>query len=188
MRRALVVVALWGVVAGCASVRAALSDRWRWTLEEKPAAEDSAAGGVRVETSPGKDVVGLVIHNDGEGSVRVLWDDWSWVDQNGEAHRIIHKGVRLISKDAAQTPSIVPSGSMLRDTLVLADGVYFEEGKYGGWRYSPMLDPRLRDENEWSAYCDREVRLVMVFERAGVRIEVPRAWIIQCSRTEYWGK
>lgn len=79
------------------------------------------------------------LKNKTDHSIKIAWDEAAFVDTGGQSHRVIHTGVRLMDKGAPQAPSVVVRGGRLSDRIVPADNIYFESGKYGGWRTRPLV-------------------------------------------------
>lgn len=78
----------------------------------------------------------LMIINNHSSSIRVLWDSAAFIGGDGVAQRVIHTGVKLIDKDKAQVPSVIPAGSRINDIIVPVDGIEFVNGQ---WTYLPFI-------------------------------------------------
>lgn len=126
--------------------------------------------------------IDLVIINQHTSSIRVLWDNAAFIDGSGFAQRVIHTGVKLIDKDKAQVPSVIPAGSRITDVVVPVDGIEFTNGD---WTYLPFIKRSFNDlesaENLLSLYNttpahsqitlllpievdDRKIEYTMIFE------------------------
>jgi hypothetical protein len=69
--------------------------------------------------------------------IRLDWDQMAYVDLDGSSHRVIHKGVRLMQKDAPQPPSTVAPGSSVEDFLYPSDKVSWDSS-IGEWMEAPI--------------------------------------------------
>ncbi len=81
--------------------------------------------------------IGLILQNTTDSSARVLWDEASYVDGSETSHRILHGGTKLVDRQAAQPPSIVPPGAKLEDTLYPVENVLWRNGT---WMLVPLFD------------------------------------------------
>ena len=78
----------------------------------------------------------IEIKNLTDSAIKVIWDEASFIDQAGVAHRVIHTGTKYVDKEKAQVPSSIPKHSRISETLAPADHIAY----YGssGWSYSPL--------------------------------------------------
>lgn len=74
--------------------------------------------------------IDLTIVNNHSSSIRILWDDAAFIDNEGSSHRIIHMGIKLIDKEKAQVPSVIPAGARLEDTIAPVDGLAYKDGSW----------------------------------------------------------
>ena len=79
--------------------------------------------------------IDLAIKNNHTSSIRVLWDEAAYIDNIGNSHRIIHMGTKLVDKEKAQVPSVIPAGAQLKDVVAPSDGIEFKNGE---WVYEPL--------------------------------------------------
>lgn len=109
------------------------------------------------------------IQNDSGNSVKVLWDDGAFVDQNNIAHRIVHAGIKITDKEKAQVPSVIPDESMIDDTIYAADCLRWNSKK-GDWDYLPIVwDRMFANEEDANRYIQNmaPVKLLLPIERNG---------------------
>ena len=67
-------------------------------------------------------------------SIKLPWDDMAYVDEAGNTKRVIHSGIKLIDRNAAQATTVVSKNAKLDDILIPSDNIYYVSGQYGGWR------------------------------------------------------
>lgn len=72
-------------------------------------------------------------------TMKINWDDISYVDINGKTGRVMHSGVKYTERNNSQPASTIPKGASLSDLLLPTDNVYFTSGQYGGWRESKLI-------------------------------------------------
>lgn len=72
-------------------------------------------------------------------SMKINWDDISFVDINGKTGRVMHAGVKYTERNNSQPSSTIPRGASLSDLLMPTDNVYFVSGQYGGWQEKNLL-------------------------------------------------
>jgi hypothetical protein len=108
------------------SFRDALYDiQYRFAML-KPTANDDmsfedAALGFKFSIDPKG--IACSIRNKTVDPVSVNWNVVSYVDASGDAHKVIHSGVRLVDKEAPQTPSLIPPTARINETIFPTDYV-----------------------------------------------------------------
>lgn len=80
-------------------------------------------------------------------TIKINWDDISYVDYNGKVGRVMHSGVKYIDRNNSQPASTVPKGACLSDILIPTDNVYFISGQFGGWEETHLI-PRISKDVE----------------------------------------
>lgn len=113
--------------------------------------------------------VGIDLMNRTSDPLKIMWDDISLII-DGQAHRIIHTGVRLIEKEKPQAPTTVPPGASLVDQITPVDNIYiltdtwayralinkYETGRHSIRVYLPYI------LNEQTHYIDCEFQVKVV--------------------------
>lgn len=111
--------------------------------------------------------INLMIANNHNSSIRVLWDNAAYIDSRGNAHRIIHLGVKLVDKEKAQVPSVIPKGAQIEDNVVPVDCV---EWVGDSWKVSPL------EYNEFSTIelAEQELNMYLSYpERSSSKLLLP---------------
>lgn len=75
-------------------------------------------------------------------TIKINWDDISFVDTDGKVGRVMHSGVKYAEKNNSQPATTVPKNASISDILLPTDNVYYVSGQYGGWR-EKYLYPRV---------------------------------------------
>jgi hypothetical protein len=116
----------------------------------------------------------LVVANNSTVLLKVLWDEGAYIDERGNAHRIIHTGTKFIDKEKAQVPSVVPKDSQISEIIAPADYIEYNEATLS-WDYSPLISfsseyKTANDARESLEYIG-PVKLMIPLESNGVRQE-----------------
>ena len=98
-------------------------------------------------------------------TIKINWDDISYVDYNGKVGRVMHSGVKYAERNNSQPASTVPKGSTLSDILIPTENVYFISGQFGGWREKYLIpcvynDAATRDAQA-SSYVGKTMTIMM---------------------------
>jgi hypothetical protein len=115
-----------------------------------------------IEPTFGSRGIGLEFHSLGE-VIEVLWDQSSYVDEEGNTSRLIRGNVRLSEKDRPQPSTVIPPGTRLRETVFPVDRI---KQRSDGTLYQVGLFPEVI-ENESSnkphleLLVGKEVRLFL---------------------------
>jgi hypothetical protein len=90
-----------------------------------------------------QDAIGFYMNNKTDHSLKIVWDEAAFVDQNGTTHRVMHQGIKYTDRDQAQPPSIVVRKGNYGDIIEPTDYVSFRERteySSGGWEEKPILE------------------------------------------------
>ena len=98
-------------------------------------------------------------------TIKINWDDISYVDYNGKVGRVMHSGVKYTERNNSQPASTVPKGATLSDILIPTENVYFISGQFGGWGEKYLIpcvynDAATRDAQA-SSYVGKTMIIVM---------------------------
>lgn len=81
----------------------------------------------------------FTLNNKSGHSLKINWDDISFVDTEGQVGRVMHSGVKYTERNNSQLATTVPKGASISDILLPTENVYFVSGQYGGWRENYLL-------------------------------------------------
>lgn len=81
----------------------------------------------------------FTLTNKSQHTLKINWDDISYVDVNGQVGRVMHSGVKYAERNNSQPATTVPKGAKISDILLPTDNVYFETGSSGGWRETRLV-------------------------------------------------
>lgn len=77
--------------------------------------------------------------NKTDHTIKINWDDISYVDMNGNVGRMMHSGVKYTDRNNIQPATSIPRKASVTDILLPTDNVYWASGQYGGWRETPLI-------------------------------------------------
>ena len=89
----------------------------------------------------------FTLKNKSGHTLKINWDDISYVDINGQVGRVMHSGVKYADRNSSQPATTVPKGANISDILLPTDNVYYVSGQYGGWR-EKLLIPSIYQSQE----------------------------------------
>ena len=72
-------------------------------------------------------------------TIKINWDDISYVDVTGTAGRVMHAGVKYAEKNNSQPSTTIPKNATISDVLIPTDNVYLITGAYGGWKKKNLI-------------------------------------------------
>lgn len=72
-------------------------------------------------------------------TIKINWDDISYVDVTGKAGRVMHAGVKYAEKNSSQPATTIPKNATISDVLIPTDNVYYISGAYGGWNERNLI-------------------------------------------------
>jgi len=84
--------------------------------------------------------INFSMENKTDHSIKILWNEAAYLDEDNSSHRVIRHGVNYSEKDQPQPPSIIIPQSKLEDIVHPTD--YVEWGDVLGqpkWREKPLL-------------------------------------------------
>lgn len=85
--------------------------------------------------------INFSMENKTDHSIKILWNEAAYLDENNCSHRIIHYGVKYIERDQPLAPSIIIPRSKIEDIVYPADYVKWEKvlGKTKEWTQQSLL-------------------------------------------------
>ncbi|MCF8363445.1 MAG: hypothetical protein K9G70_12575 [Prolixibacteraceae bacterium] len=108
------------------------------------------------------------LKNKTDHSIKIIWDEAVYVNENGSSGRVMHAGVKYTDRNNPQPPTIVVKNANIDDIIVPTDNIYYVSGQYGGWRTKPLLPNKANTEEELNTltqnYIDKTVQVVLPIE------------------------
>ncbi len=99
------------------------------------------------------------IENKTDFSIKIPWDEVTYVDAKGQASRVIHGGIKYIDKNEPQLATVIPAHSSFSDIIMPADNIKYYE--YLGWReYSLFGTYSTQETADASSSIGKTIRLL----------------------------
>lgn len=118
----------------------------------------------------------FTLHNKSGHSIKINWDDVSFVDINGSVGRVMHSGVKYIDRNNSQPATTIPNGAKINDLLIPTDNVYYVSGTQyssGGWREKNLIPSFYKSKEaldaEASNYVGKTMKVLMPISVEGVQ-------------------
>lgn len=106
----------------------------------------------------------FILENKSDQSLKILWDEASYISPASESMGVIHAGVRLIDKQQSQPPSIVARKTKFSDLIYPKDYVFWNS--YGGnWEYTALLP------GGEAKFTGKTIQVLLPLEVDGVKYE-----------------
>lgn len=80
----------------------------------------------------------FALDNKTDQSIKILWDESSYVDVDGVNHRLIHSGVKFIDRNSTQPPSVIVRKGKFKDAIVPSDNVEWLKNSLR-WHEKPLF-------------------------------------------------
>jgi hypothetical protein len=109
------------------------------------------------------------LKNKSNETIKLIWDDASYIGTDGSAKKIFHNGVKFIERTNAQPATSIIKNSKLSDLVAPTDNVYYSSGKYGGWNQTPLFLTSRKIETP--VYDNTEVRVLLPLAFSGTTKE-----------------
>ncbi|HYH10030.1 MAG TPA: hypothetical protein VEK11_23475 [Thermoanaerobaculia bacterium] len=113
------------------------------THHEPAAANTFEDERIRIAWTPEATQLQFELTNKSDASMRVLWDDASFVDVSGRGDRVMHQGVKFADRSSSMPPTLIVHGATLDDLIAPVTNVYWREGygayDAGRWQSKPLI-------------------------------------------------
>ena len=87
---------------------------------------------IRAEVIPNRSCFNINISNISPSSIKIIWDEASFIDTEGKAVKVSHSGVKYEERNAVQIPSTIIKGAIINEKIF--------PNTYSGWRSSPLFN------------------------------------------------
>lgn len=95
-------------------------------------------GNVTITWTPMYEQLDFVIRNTTSDLMKMSWDDASFVNVDGVASRVIHKGIHFSEREKEQAPSPIPGGASLDELIIPTDNIYYSS-ILKTWLFYPLI-------------------------------------------------
>ena len=94
----------------------------------------------------GKKEFSFILENKSGNTIKIVWDDASYIDILNSASRIFHSGVKYADRDKSMPATVVPNGTSFTDVLLPTNLTYFSDSD---WYSDPLIsNPYIYDESK----------------------------------------
>lgn len=125
----------------------------------------------------------FTLENKTSHSIKLIWDETVYVDENGASSRVLHSGVKYIDRNNSQPSSIVIKKGRIDDVIVPTDNIYYVSGQYGGWRTEPLFENSAYTEEELNSLIEKNigktVKIYLPIEIKGVMNEYIFSFVVE---------
>ena len=90
----------------------------------------------------------FTLENKSDNSIKIIWDEAVYIDEDSTSHRVIHSGVQYVDKEKAQPLTVIVKKTKINDLVAPVDYIYYvNPSKYssGGWRDLPLFSAEKSD-------------------------------------------
>jgi hypothetical protein len=107
----------------------------------------------------------FTLENKSDNSIKIIWDEAVYVDENGSSGRVMHSGVKYVDRSNPQPPTVVVKKAKVDDMVVPTDNIYYISEQYGGWQTKPLFPNRATTQEELNAltkkYVGKTVKILL---------------------------
>jgi hypothetical protein len=92
--------------------------------------------------------IAFILENETESPIKIDWNQVSYIDIAKGTHKVMHEGVKYISRAEPQPPSTIPPTANLKDIVFPIDYVSYSSSRYSsGWIEEPFFPEAPRAKN-----------------------------------------
>lgn len=112
-------------------------------------------------------------------TLKINWDDVTFMDYSGNISRVMHKGVKYIERENPQGSISIPNEGILQDIILPNSNVYFSKGISGyipaQWKQKAIIPCYFNNKNDMEkeiankTWIGRTVRILFPIEIEGIK-------------------
>jgi hypothetical protein len=103
---------------------------------------------IKIIWLPLEEELSFVLENKTNHSIKIIWDEAVFIDENDSSGKVMHSGVKYTDRNNSQPPTVVVRNAKITDVVVPTDHIWYSSGKYGGWRTTALIDNLARSKEE----------------------------------------
>ena len=127
---------------------------------------------IKIVWTPVSTQFGFILDNKTNHSIKIIWDEAVYIDENGSSERVMHSGVKYSESTNPQIPTIIIKNGNVSDILIPVDNIYYVSGKYGGWNTQPLFTDWAYSQEELyivtQEYIGKSVKILLPLKIEGV--------------------
>jgi hypothetical protein len=101
---------------------------------------------IKIAWFPSSTAFSFILENKSDYSIKIIWDDASYVNTKGYSGRVVHSGVKYNERNNSQPPTVIAKKTYLDDLLIPTENIYYDEawvlfwGNIGSaWKIKPLI-------------------------------------------------
>ena len=128
---------------------------------------------IDIKWSVGQKEFYFTLKNKSDYTIRLPWEDVSYVNILGSTGRVMHNGIKYSEKNNSQPPSVIPKNASLTDVILPTDNVhYINVGTSSSWVTIPLINLSI-DKNNFEEskkqWIGKTVRVLLPIVIEGVK-------------------
>lgn len=106
---------------------------------------------------------GFIIQNKTDTTIKINWDELSWIYPDGNSARVVHSGTKFAKTTDTQVPSVIPPSAKVSDFLIPADDIWYSDStdeRFSGWNVKWLFKGKdiNWDGKEFRVYFPLEIK------------------------------
>ena len=101
---------------------------------------------IKIIWEPSFYVFNILLTNKSEHSIKIIWNDAIYVDENGNSERVAHAAEKYIRVEDSQQPTNVLKKLTIKDQIQPNENIHYDENN--GWTSQPLLTENFGDTPE----------------------------------------
>jgi hypothetical protein len=116
---------------------------------------------------------GFVLENKSENTIKIIWDEAIFIDEEEFSRKIVHSGIKYNDINNSQIPTVIAKDSKLRDAVFPSDNIYYVNSKYySGWKNTVLLPNTSSSQEKLiklsQNYIGKTIKILLPIQTQGV--------------------
>ena len=114
-------------------------------------------------------------------TMKLDWDDVSYVNDEGSVSRVMHKGIKYNEREKTQASINIPNKAFISDVIIPTDNVWFFSGYKNilapKWEKSPLIPcyynnkSAMQNDLDKGVWLGKTIRVLLPIEVEGIRYD-----------------
>lgn len=70
----------------------------------------------------------FTLENKSDNSIKIIWDEAVYIDEDNSSHKVMHSGVKYIDGEKAQPLTVIAKKTKINDLVAPVDNSYYSDG------------------------------------------------------------
>jgi hypothetical protein len=101
---------------------------------------------IKIIWLPLEEELSFVLENKTNHSIKIIWDEAVFIDENNLSGKVMHSGVKYTDRNNSQPPTVVGRNARITDVVVPTDHIWYSE--YSGWHTTALIDNLAHSKKE----------------------------------------